>query len=86
MKSRYTISKGEKICPKNCTPKQGVIQSEIKELVRGNVEETLNELLEAEAGKLIQAARYEHNEQRRGYRSGHYSRNLTTTPDGDTAQ
>ncbi len=26
-----------------------------------------------------QAARYERNEQRQGYRSGHYSRNLTTT-------
>ena len=36
-------------------------------------------MLEAEAEKLTQAARYEHNEQRQGYRSGHYSRNLTTT-------
>ena len=43
------------------------------------MEETLNELLEAEAEKLTQAARYERNEQRQGYRSGHYSRNLTTT-------
>ena len=51
----------------------------IKELVRGSVEKTLNELLEAEAEKLTQAARYERNEQRQGYRSGHYSRNLTTT-------
>ena len=48
-------------------------------LVRGSVEETLNELLEAEAEKLIQAARYERNEARQGYRSGHYDRNLTTT-------
>jgi len=43
------------------------------------VEETLNELLEQEAEKLTQAARYERNEARQGYRSGHYSRNLTTT-------
>ena len=56
-----------------------VIKSQLKELVRGSVEETLNELLEAEAEKLTQAARYERNEQRQGYRSGHYSRNLTTT-------
>ena len=56
-----------------------VIKSELKELVRGSVEETLNELLEAEAEKLTQAARYERNEQRQGYRSGHYNRNLTTT-------
>lgn len=39
-----------------------VIKSQIKELVRGSGEETLDELLEAE--KLIQAARYERNEQR----------------------
>ena len=56
-----------------------VIKSELKELVRGSVEESLNELLEAEAEKLTQAARYERNEQRQGYRSGHYNRNLTTT-------
>ena len=56
-----------------------VIKGQLKELVRGNVEETLNELLEAEANKLTQAARYERNEQRQGYRSGHYNRNLTTT-------
>ena len=56
-----------------------VIKGQLKELVRGSVEETLNELLEAEANKLTQAARYERNEQRQGYRSGHYSRNLTTT-------
>ena len=53
-----------------------VIKGQLKELVRGSVEETLNELLEAEAEKLTQAARYERNEQRQGYRSGHYSRNL----------
>ena len=41
-----------------------VIKGQIKELVRGSVEETLNELLEAEAEKLTQAARYERNEQR----------------------
>ena len=56
-----------------------VIKSRLKEVVRGSVEETLKELLEADAEKLDQAARYERNEQRQGYRSGHYSRNLTTT-------
>ena len=65
----------EKIVPLNVE----VIKDQLKELVRGSVEETLNELLEAEAEKLTQAARYERNEQRQGYRSGHYSRNLTTT-------
>ena len=56
-----------------------VIKGQLKELVRGSVEETLNELLEAEAEKLTQAARYERSEERQGYRGGHYSRNLTTT-------
>ena len=56
-----------------------VIKGQLKELVGGSVEETLNELLEQEAEKLTQAARYERNEVRQGYRSGHYDRNLTTT-------
>ena len=56
-----------------------IIKGQIKELVRGSVEETLNELLEKEAEQLTQAARYERNEARQGYRSGHYDRNLTTT-------
>ena len=45
------------------------------------MEETLNELLEAEAEKLTQAARYESNEQRQRYHSFHSNRNLTTTSD-----
>ena len=56
-----------------------VIKGQIKELVRGSEEETLNELLEKEAESLTQAARYERSEARQGYRSGHYDRNLTTT-------
>ena len=43
-----------------------VIKGEIKELVRGSVEETLNDLLEREAETLTQAARYERNEARQG--------------------
>ena len=56
-----------------------VIKGQLQELVRGSVEETLNELLEQKASMLTQAARYERNEARQGYRSGHYDRNLTTT-------
>ena len=55
-----------------------VIKSQIKELVCGSVEETLNELLEKEAESLTQAARYERSEARQGYRSGHYDRSLTS--------
>ena len=49
-----------------------IIKGQLKELVRGSVEETLNELLEKEAESLTQAARYERSEARQGYRSGHY--------------
>lgn len=58
---------------------EGAIKNELKELVRGSVEETLNDLLEKEARELTQAARYERTEARQGYRNGHYTRNLTTT-------
>ena len=56
-----------------------IIKGQIKELARVSVEKTLNELLEKEAESLTQAARYERSKARRGYRSGHYDRNLTTT-------
>lgn len=36
-------------------------------LVRGSVDETFNELLEAKAEKLTQAARYERSEQRQSH-------------------
>lgn len=58
-----------------------VIKGQIRELVHGSVEETLKELLEAEAEKLTQAARYERNEARQGYRSGHYDRTLPPPPE-----
>ena len=58
---------------------EGIIKNELKELVRSSVEETLNGLLEEESQQLTQAAKYERSENRQGYRSGHYSRNLTTT-------
>ncbi len=54
----------EKIVQQN----EEVIKGQLKELVRGSVEETLNELLKQEAEKLTQAARYERNEARQGYR------------------
>ena len=56
-----------------------VIKGQLKELVRGSVRGNPQRAAGAEAEKLTQAARYERNEQRQGYRSGHYNRNLTTT-------
>lgn len=41
-----------------------VVKSEIKELVRNSVEETLNELLNKEAEELTSAAKYERTETR----------------------
>lgn len=58
---------------------EGAIKEELRELVRGSVEETLNGLLEKEAQELTQAARCERTQSRQGYRSGHYERSLTTT-------
>ena len=58
---------------------EDAVKVELKELVRKSVEETLNELLDKEAEELTGAARYERNEARQGYRSGHYSRKLSTT-------
>ena len=43
-------------------------------IVRGTVEETLNTMLEAEAGRLCNAGRYERTEARRDRRSGSYDR------------
>ena len=63
-----------------------VIKGQLKEMVRGSVEETLNELLEQEAEKLTQAARYERNETRRrsslrhSYRTQSHLPHHTETP------
>jgi putative transposase len=54
------------------------IQDHLGELVRGSVEDTLNALLEAEAERLCNAARYERTEARRDTRAGSYERTLHT--------
>ena len=56
-----------------------LIHTELKNLVKNSVEETLNAMLDAEADKLVNAERYARAEQRKGYRAGHYERNFTTT-------
>ena len=47
--------------------------------MQNSVEETLNALLDHEADELVNAERYERSGDRKGYRSGHYDRNFTTT-------
>lgn len=56
-----------------------LIHTELKDLVKNSVEETLNAMLDAEADKLVQAERYARDEQRQGYRAGHYDRSFATT-------
>ena len=56
-----------------------LIHSELKDLVRNSIEETLNAMLDKEAEDLLQAEKYERSQERQGYRSGHYKRNFQTT-------
>ena len=63
----------------DCTAKRGSYQGTAQRAGSGQRRGNPQELLEAEAKKLIQAARYEYNKQRQGYRSVHYSWDLTTT-------
>lgn len=44
-----------------------------------NVEKTLNELLDNEAEEMTGDDKYERLKSHKGYRSGRYTRNLTTT-------
>src|SRR5271154_5932572 len=54
------------------------IHDHLAELVRGSVEETLNQLLDVEADELCGAKRYEHSPDRVDTRAGHYTRSLHT--------
>lgn len=57
---------------------QAQIQSHLGEMVRQSVEETLNDLLDAEADRLCNAGRYERTEARTDQRAGSYPRKLQT--------
>lgn len=54
------------------------IKEQLSELVRGTVEETLNQLLDQEADRLTNAHRYERTEARKDTRAGYYHRKLLT--------
>ncbi len=56
-----------------------LIHTELKDLVKNSVEETLNAMLDAEADRLVNAERYARDENRQGYRAGHYDRKFSTT-------
>lgn len=57
---------------------QDKIQDHLREIVRGTVEETLNNLLDAEAEQICQAGKYERNPDRLDTRAGSYKRKLQT--------
>jgi len=52
------------------------IHSHLDTVVRTSVEQTLNKLLDEEADRLCNAARYEHSDSRADSRAGHYTRKL----------
>ena len=54
------------------------IQTHLDTMVRNTVEQTLNDLLDAEADQLCNARRYERTEARTDQRAGHYKRKLHT--------
>jgi transposase-like protein len=54
------------------------IKSQLGDLVRQSVEDTLNAMLDAEADQITQAHKYERTEKRLDTRAGHYNRNLAT--------
>ena len=55
------------------------LKDQLKTLVRGSVEETLNAYLDAEADRITNAARYERSPDRQDTRAGYYNRKLLTT-------
>lgn len=58
---------------------EDLLKDNLKDLVDSSIEETLNALLNHEARELVKAEKYGHSGERQGYRSGHYSRNFSTT-------
>ena len=55
------------------------VKSELRELVRKTIEETINATLDEEADQLVGAGPYERADERAAYRAGHYERGFTTT-------
>jgi transposase-like protein len=57
---------------------EAAVKDHLGEMVRSTVEETLNQMLEAEAARLCNAEKYERTEARKDTRAGHYQRKLHT--------
>ena len=71
---------------KNCTSKsdkiiqlnENAVKNHLGQIVRNTVEETLNEMLDAEADRLCNAEKYQRHDARTDTRAGHYQRKLQT--------
>lgn len=57
---------------------EALLKDQLGHLVKSTVEETLNSLLDAEANRIANAARYERSEERQDTRAGYYNRKLLT--------
>jgi len=57
---------------------EGEIRDHLDRMVKKSVEDTLNDLLDAEADALCNASRYERSSERLDTRAGHYTRQLHT--------
>jgi transposase-like protein len=57
---------------------ESAIKDHLGEMVRSTVEETLNQMLDAEADHLCNAEKYQRSEARKDTRAGHYQRKLHT--------
>jgi transposase-like protein len=71
-------AKSEKNLSKVIKIDETKIKNHLGEMVRSTVEETLNDMLNAEADRLCNARRYERTEARADGRAGHYKRKLHT--------
>lgn len=70
----------------DCTPNRDkiiqlnetAVRNHLGQIVRSTVEQTLNDMLDAEADRLCNAEKYQRNDARRDTRAGHYERKLQT--------
>ena len=57
---------------------EAAIRDHLGEMVRSTVEETLNQMLDAEADRMCNANKYQRTDARKDTRAGHYQRKLHT--------
>lgn len=76
MQNNETSEQSEKNLSNVIKIDQAQIHRHLDTMVRETVEQTINKMLDEEADRLCNAARYEHTDDRTDTRAGHYSRKL----------